>query len=298
MTNQGIKKLKRNIDRFYAEHKKLDKDQVKELLNDIVFYDNRTYSIGIKNKRNYIFEEPRMTEMPLNAITLLAGSYIFRTRKVTPEIISKLQYGDFFEPPKEYVFSKGRLNEAHQSLLYSSESFSAAVDETKIINGDTFILSIFHVKENMDFTEIGATSKDNTLSKGDLHRSAFLNKIFRTPHEYIYEISALIANKFLNLDSLDGWAYPSIASQGHEMNYCILPSSKPKLSLQTSYAFYKDIDGFHITSGFLFLDGKLEKVISQSDAIESFKKLWTSVGEIKFNTDIAPLKKHHVVMVG
>lgn len=245
-TNHGMNKLKRLIKEFKKTHKNLPLEESIKIIKNIVFFQPQkakfSASLASDNKsisgKTIIEEDISYTSMPMTLGTFTLDKKFYRVRKLK-EIPKTLKFLDFWEPPINNAF-KGRLNAPQKPYLYISDNIDAAQKETHVSLGDMYLLMIYQNIKNLELTEIGFKGDYKDFNKGCRIRHEFLADLFCTPNEYIYDISATLANKFVNLKK-DGWCYPSIASQdGKSKNICLNTSSKEKLELIGVFIFRRE----------------------------------------------------------
>lgn len=234
----GINRLKKLISEFYLHHKTNTPERNFQLMKDIFFFKNNKISLKeTADPSSVTIDETRCSKRHVVIGTLTTESILYRARKIA-EIPSPLNISDFWEPPKERS-KRGRLNSLGQQFLYISDSREAACDEIKLKRDDLYITTIYESVDQLNMVEIGF--KDNAfLNKPDRLLKDFVDKIFCTPDEYIYEISSMVAHNFFALHQ-DGWCYPSIASRNYARNVCLKINSKTKLKIIGAFAFkYKE----------------------------------------------------------
>lgn len=225
-----------------------------ELLNKIKYF----RSLNIKNMLNEEISNEILNVLCFNKTfhyiinikKYLKGTNFFRIRKLNGKKIpnSNLQIeSDFWNPPEEVIFSYGRLNKPHESLLYTSLSNPhICIDEMKIKKDEFFALikyiSKSEVKVNMiggeyDYNTLGIKSKKavlvheiyNNFLKDEFSRDVGIGT------EHLYKISEIIAKWYFDLpprDVQDAWAYSSIPNKNN-YNVCFRPEiAKDLLELQ------------------------------------------------------------------
>lgn len=296
----GINKLKKNISEFKKNYKNQPEDVSIEKLKDILFYEEKSIKISTTIDGNTFSDRSRFTNINMRINTLRAGSTLFRARKITENDMNNISYDSFFEPPVD-IAKKGRANYEKQSLLYTGNVFDSVLDEARINDDDLFIISAFSVIEDIDFTEIGFKTNESTTSKGDKIRKSFIDKIFSTPDQHIYAISAIITNKIFNLE-VDGWCYPSIISKHkcdiEPINYCMTTKSKRKIKLHHAFVCHMKENNIGFKYEYIFTNKIISKVLETNDATKSWIDLISSFSNANFNNaPPSPLPKYKTVLI-
>lgn len=162
------------------------------------------------------------------------GTRFYRTRIVnTQELEQFSTIGAYWNPPKEYITKPGRLNKAHESLLYTSLNPATTFSELKIQSNQTFALIVYEALEPIKMNIIGAETTIPDLNEDDIRKYQLYNNFLREEFtkevqpglEYYYRVSEYIAKFYFDLpprDVQDAWMYPSVASSG-EYNVCFRP---------------------------------------------------------------------------
>ncbi|NGM61143.1 hypothetical protein G5B30_04335 [Sphingobacterium sp. SGG-5] len=141
---------------------------------------------------------------------------------------------DAWNPPSEFIKKRGRLNNIHESLLYTSPiNPFVAVEEIKVKDGEWFCLIVYEAKVEIKVSIIGQWEDLPELSADENLKmriiSNFLNDEFTRDvgegTEYLYRASERIAKDYFDLPPRivqDAWCYPSIA-QKNCANVCFRP---------------------------------------------------------------------------
>jgi RES domain-containing protein len=171
---------------------------------------------------------------------------LFRVRRcgIEPCHNSMNKESDAWNPPSEKIFSKGRLNREHESVLYVAEEIKTAINESKINVGDCFWLIKYNVVEPITVTSIAhvATDENDKYFKVNKVIGDFLLKEFtrdvKKGNENQYRISLAIATFYYpyNIYNFDGWSYPSVVAAG-KFSVCLNPE-RAKSKLQVAYVLH------------------------------------------------------------
>ena len=200
----------------------------------------------------------KMYMLPTNGGTYQANTIFYRVRHLKESPLSNknlIKYSDLWEPPANCVNKRGRLNEAGESLLYTSPIDPyVAIKESHIKEGEFFILisyrSINPVKVNIiggeyDYDKLGFTNK-TAITNNELYNE-FLRDIFsRDVGEgtgYLYALSNEIAKSYFDLPPeviQDAWAYSSVQDKS-KFNVCFRPEIAHKLLKVESASIYKKV---------------------------------------------------------
>ena len=236
-----------------------DSDLRQEIIKTISIYTN---DIGSATLRAFFLKYPPKTRF-------------YRVRKIDsndtkiPLKSMKIE-GDAWNPPKEIVTTRGRLNDVNESLLYTTPNYPfVAVDELKIKSGEFFSLIVYEAKETIKTTVIGAWQENPELNEEENLKMRLINNFLSDEFsrdvgvgtDYLYRSSIMIAKFFFDLPPKvmqDAWAYPSVAFK-KLYNVCFRPEiAKDLLKLvgvQISRANIIDERGYEfncqvIASGF------------------------------------------------
>lgn len=163
-----------------------------------------------------------------------AGTRFYRTRIVNTQDLDQFSsIGAYWNPPKECISKPGRLNKAHEALLYTSLNPATTFSELKIQSNQTFALIVYEALEPIKMNIIGAETTIPDLNEDDIRKYQLYNNFLREEFtkevqpglEYYYRVSEYIAKFYFDLPPRDvqgAWMYPSVASSG-EYNVCLRP---------------------------------------------------------------------------
>lgn len=167
--------------------------------------------------------------LPLDRGTLREGAIVYRVRPVS-HFDRDFHESDFWRAPKEYVKSKGRLNEVGESFLYCANNPEVAMKEALVHQGGRFILMAYRVVENLTLNGIGDYSGVSTeLRKKLRHILKFLEKNFYGVDKKYYIFSNYFAKKYLDFND-SGYSYDSVKMPG-DRNYCFNDAGVNRLEL-------------------------------------------------------------------
>lgn len=178
-----------------------------------------------------------------------------------PKYLSEISY-----PPSKYINTYGRVNDVGQSMFYGSIGKGAPITELNVKIGDTLVMGLWNVKDELFLNHIGFTSKtalslnskrplqsiyewvDTTKNQHELNGFIYdyLTEVFirKIPEEqnYLYKLSIAIANHLLNHPALSGLMYPSISMFGNTDNIVLKPEYVDK-SLEFVAVEFVEITG-------------------------------------------------------
>ena len=189
---------------------------------------------AIAEVMNIEFEGQKMQIFLPQGCSYNVGTRFYRTRIVnTQELEQFSTIGAYWNPPKEYITKPGRLNKAHESLLYTSLNPATTFSELKIQSNQTIALIVYEALEPIKMNIIGAETTIRDLNEDDIRKYQLYNNFLREEFtkevqpglEYYYRVSEYIAKFYFDLpprDVQDAWMYPSVASSG-EYNVCFRP---------------------------------------------------------------------------
>lgn len=164
---------------------------------------------------------------------------------------------DVWEPPKECVRQMGRLNKAHESLLYVTPGDPRVpLQEVEIAAGNHFLFICYVFTEPISATVIGAEPDYDSAGITDKNAringrilSEFLADEFSREvgvgTEYLYRVSEAIAKEFYDGPPKvqDAWAYRSMRDKS-KYNVCFRPEkAHDKLKFCQAMICEKRLDG-------------------------------------------------------
>ena len=226
-------KLQKKIDQFRKlNFKNLSYQEVGKAVHDVVFFDTFRGKSCI---------------LPISGCpSYPAGTRFYRVRsiprddrKLPLKFMSKVS--DCWEPPKEIV-DIGRLNKAHEPLLYTTPGHPmTAVEELKISENEFFSLIEYEATQKINVAMIGGNFEYDGLNSDErlklqMIQDFFCHEFIRDVGkgtEYLYRISEYIAKTFFDFPAevQDAWCYPSITKK-ENYNVCFRPKKrKEKLKL-------------------------------------------------------------------
>jgi hypothetical protein len=183
-------------------------------------------------------------------------SGVYRARVNKPGVLYTSAAELWYPPKPDFVKSAGRLNKPGQVLFYAANTPNAAAIELRVKLGDmvTVLVARTHsgVLEELNTAFVGlerALAREvNTLGPSDMFRTAphfrkqlgegnykkwlliddYLSAIFGAvvpddqPH--LYRPTIALADMLFRAPKLDAIHYPSVATQDHGINVCMLPA--------------------------------------------------------------------------
>lgn len=214
---------------------------------------------------------------------LTKDEVLFRVRSASYDALpcKKLKNeADCWNPPKEKA-PQGRLNKLHESLLYTTlGNPSICLDECDIQTGKQFMLMVYSVCDQIEFSLIGArlhpeTEKELSPNSLRYHQicTLFLNHFFSKPvdecdKEY-YRVTELLA-KHIFTNKEDGqraWGYATVAGEDSRgfINICIDPVLAQK-HLQLAGVVF----GTRVSKNSIKIDGIVESFDNDGRPVYNF----------------------------
>ena len=169
---------------------------------------------------------------------------LYRIRKLSKKDGNRLtKRTDLLYPPSDVVKHMGRLNNAHEPLLYTGLSPRCLMDEVKVDVDEYYTLIKYKIKEGeiLNVSSVGLYEEDHIGNigneiyfselRGNLTKEAkinfdiiedFLNNEFTKDvglgTEFLYRTSNLISKYLCHYTKVDGFLYPSVgAKQGYNV---------------------------------------------------------------------------------
>ena len=142
---------------------------------------------------------------------------------------------EIWYPPKECVIADGRTNFRGSPILYCSFDQTTPLFECNVKPGEYYALIRYTVKPTMkliayqvvnDFAGQNLNERGKTNHKiiNDFLQSEFTKPVGKGT-EYLYKISNIICQNFLDLPNCDAYIYPSVARYKKGWNISIKPKS-------------------------------------------------------------------------
>lgn len=279
---RNLNSLKRLISDFHKINPKSEM-VLNQLIDQIIFFENRMECVPFLN------DKIRTAQLRVAVRTYGAGSIFVRARKID-SVLSAPTIQDFWEPPAK-VAKKFRLNWDGEAVLYVTCDTSTAKKETDINPGDIYNLSFYRLVAPIEVTELAFRLRGKqTVIERTIE--TFVRELLSTPGAKIYDISNVIAKRYLDL-SIDGWVYPSVANKKGE-NLCLKLDAKKKLNLIGAFSF---CNGVPIAS-YDTVDSSQIKVSGYEEAKNhwnGFVETSNVFGKMKALDDPAPLSLVKVI---
>ena len=216
----SIQEIKEKISNF----QKIDLKDITD--NDLNIAIQDVMNIDVDGSKMHIFY-PHTNILPAN-------KRLYRVRMVNIENLNQFStIGAYWNPPAEFISKPGRLNKAHESLLYTSLNPFTTFSELKISANQSFALIVYETLESIKANVIGLNYNIPELSEDDNQKYQLYNNFLQEEFtrkvepgfEYLYRVSEYIAKFYFDLpprEFQDAWMYPSVASTG-EYNICFRP---------------------------------------------------------------------------
>ncbi len=249
----------------------LDDISLTELENKITILKSSDFrGLSIDQLREMIAEI--IDQCPLQPRPLrLSG--VYRARKnCTTQIFTNAS--DLWYPPSSVIKTYGRLNNVGQSLFYAAMGAETAFHELRPKIGEVITVLIARTKDDYALMErvpfvgiersrsealhhlrdedIFRTSTkfrqqlgDNNYKKWlliDDYLSFILGKEVLDSEDYLYKPSVAFANLLFSYPKLDAINYPSVLTQNHGINICMLPE-KADFYFKPSEVWMIKVDG-------------------------------------------------------
>lgn len=293
--DQGIKKTKALIDAFLKHHREISPQESFNLLREIIFSGGSPEDILLTQTKQ-LMEHTRAVHLPFAVGTFTTGNIFYRARIIEKDK-EYFHDSDLWEAPQGHA-NRGRLNKKSESLLYMTDALEVAKREVGVKVHDRYLIVAYQNTKQIHLTEVGKKSPIRH-SKAEHIKMEFISKIFRTPNEYIYEITELIAKKLFHL-SEDGWTYPSIASKGKGKNVCLDTTSKWKLNIIGAFTFIACDAPTDVLE--LSIDTTGNEPFKNTSGSEAMTKLFQLKEKINFipkpKERLEPINSNPIVMVG
>lgn len=211
----GIEKQLSEIDNIFENFSdESSYEYIRNLFNKVLTYQFPIPKEISSNEFNNGISEMGFLPLPndkeLNG-GISTGAFAFRIRANNSSIEeNKSEYTiqSFWNAPDELV-PIGRLNKEKESIFYIADSPRTAIKELKFNTGDMGYLNFYIAKEDVKLIPISATN--NKISNIMLR---LFSEDISIPDTYKYKLTREIAQKYYNykVADLDGWIYPSIAT--------------------------------------------------------------------------------------
>lgn len=161
---------------------------------------------------------------------------LYRVRKLNDDSTEQIKtFNDIWHPPASMVKTDGRVNLKGEPMLYCSTDTLTPLYECDIKSGDCYALIQYSVKENekligylvgneIEPENLNEIGKINNKIINDFIISEFTKQVGKGT-EYLYKISNVIAQNFMDMPFCDAYVYPSVANYKKGWNVAIKPKS-------------------------------------------------------------------------
>ena len=191
------------------------------------------------------FEEISLKSLDTLSCMLVSGcnfekkEKLFRIRKLNEALTNQIKtFSDIWHPPASMVKTDGRVNLIGKPVLYCSTDIQTPLYECDIKVGDCYALIQYSIKENerligylvgnqVEPDNLNETGKINNKIINDFVISEFTKPVGKGT-EYLYKVSNIIAQNFMDMPFCDAYVYPSIANYKKGWNVAIKPESALK----------------------------------------------------------------------
>jgi len=174
--------------------------------------------------------------MLINQSVFVEGTRLYRIRKLSSDLSDIPQtFQDIWHPPAELIKTDGRVNLKGNPMLYTSTEQITPVYECDIKENDCYAIIQYTVKPGQSLIgyTIGVDSDVSGLNeKGIINNKIiedFILSEFTKPvgkgTEYLYKISNVIAQNFMDMPFADAYVYPSIANYKKGWKVAVKPDS-------------------------------------------------------------------------
>jgi hypothetical protein len=188
------------------------------------------------------------------------GTKLYRVRSKKPGQLYTSK-SDVWYPPPEYVTKRQRLNEAGESILYTSLDRVTPFHEVRAKANQYFAHFEYEIVKGADIcvTSIGLNHKhpEGFLDKQGEINSQIIDQFLFTEFtkdvgvgtEYLYRISVMIAKNFFDGPDSVGYMFPSVAfNKGTNLALKPIARNKLKLNKVTNVKVkeLEELGGIHI----------------------------------------------------
>lgn len=215
----SVKELNERIEYFrdYVDIRSSSEDQIKKELNKI-------FTIEYNEEPLTFFLNTDVEISEFNA------NFFYRIREFTTEDKDNIESMNFpsmqkkqdaWYKPDDYVYKYGRLNRIGKSVLYVSINCVNAIYEKECEIGDYFFMSVYSTKRKkrrmsqiQHIQYIKELSEEENAKRIIMHNFLYseFTKHVSSGREFLYKTSLLIYEEYFYNHDIDGFVYPSIAS--------------------------------------------------------------------------------------
>lgn len=198
-------------------------------------------------------------------------SKLYRVRRLKKDLSNMPHtFQDIWHPPADKVMADGRVNLKGQPMLYTSTEQITPIYECDISEGDYYAIIQYKVKKgseligycvgsNIESEDLDETGRINNKIINDFLVSEFSKPVGKGT-EYLYKISNVIAQSFMDMPFCDAYVYPSVAHYKKGWNVAIKPQSA-KHKVEFDCALICEHGGFDVDGNYLF------KVIHKTNSV-------------------------------
>ena len=164
------------------------------------------------------------------------GTRLYRVRSLKSDLSNMPKiFQDIWLPPVEKVKADGRVNLQGQPVLYTSTEQITPLYECNIADGDYYAIIQYSVKPGQELIgycvgngvepdDLNETGKINNKIINDFLVSEFSKPVGKGT-EYLYKLSNVICQSFMDMPFCDAYVYPSVAHYKKGWNVAIKPNS-------------------------------------------------------------------------
>ena len=196
---------------------------------------------------------------------------LYRVRRLNKDLSNMPRtFQDIWHPPADKIMVDGRVNLKGKPMLYTSTEQITPIYESDISEGDYYVIIQYKIKPGQELIGycVGSTLEPEDLNEtGKINNriiNDFLVSEFSKPvgkgTEYLYKISNVIAQSFMDMPFCDAYVYPSVAHYKKGRNVAIKPQSA-KQKVEFDCALICENGGFDLEGNYLF------KVIHKTNSV-------------------------------
>ena len=164
------------------------------------------------------------------------GTRLYRVRRLKSDLSNMPHtFQDIWHPPADKVLTDGRVNLKGHPILYTSTEQITPIYECEIAEDEYYAiiqyavkpghkLIGYHVGSGVEPEDLNDTGKINNKIINDFLVSEFSKPVGKGT-EYLYKVSNVICQNFMDMPFCDAYVYPSVAHYKKGWNVAIKPES-------------------------------------------------------------------------
>lgn len=219
--------------------------------------------------------------IPIKQKIIPEGTFLYRVRKLDYELLNiPKTFQDIWHPPAGLVTTDGRVNLKGNPMLYTATDQLTPLYECGIKENDAYAIIQYVVKphkkiigytvgiEENDNVGLNETGKINSGIIEDFIVSEFTKPV-GVGTEYLYKISNIIAQNFMDMPFCDAYMYPSVANHNKGYNVAIKPQSAIE-NIEFSCVLICIHHGFDFNNRYLYEVKHKANILKHDNLIYSF----------------------------